>query len=251
MKVIEKDTIQEAYKELIETLHQQKIVGQTKEINNCCLVINKPNVYEFWLPYRNISAKYSDEELKWYWSADNKCDTIGKYASLWLKLTDDGITNNSAYGYILFRKYGYNQVEQIIELLKKDPTSRRAILNISDPTLNKIETKDLQCTVGIQFLIRDNELQETVYMRSNDVYFGLPYDYIFFMTLGEYIANQLGLKLGKYIHHATSMHMYLRDEDKFINQDMDVIYIPTNEYVDNYYIDKPKTKTLRSNYDKK
>jgi thymidylate synthase len=244
MKVIENDTIQEVYFELINMLKEQEIVGQTKEINNCCLIVNEPSLKDFWLPYRNISQKYSDKELEWYWTADNKCETIGKYAKMWLSLTDDGVTNNSAYGYILFKKYGFNQVEQIIELLKNDPTSRRAILNISDPTLDRIETKDLQCTIALQFLIRDGKLEETVYMRSNDVYFGLPYDYIFFITLGEYIASQLGIELGKYIHHATSMHMYLRDEHKFDDQEVNITHIDTQEIIDKYYKDTPKIKKL-------
>ena len=154
---------------------------------------------------------------------------------MWLNLTDDGITNNSAYGYILEKKYTYDQIKQIIDLLKKDPTSRRAVLNISDPTLNKIETKDLQCTIALQFLIRNNKLEETVYMRSNDVYFGLPYDYIYFITLGKYIASKLNLELGKYTHHATSMHMYLRDEDKFVEKDKKIINIDYQKIIKEKY----------------
>ena len=53
-------------------------------------------------------------------------------------------------------------------------------------------------------------------MRSNDIYFGLPYDYIYFVSLGTYVAKQLDIPFGLYTHHATSMHMYLRDVDKFV-----------------------------------
>lgn len=74
----------------------------------------------------------------------------------------------------------------------------------------------MQCTIALQFLIRNNELQMTVYMRSNDVYFGLPYDYIYFVSIGQYIANKLNINFGLYTHHATSLHMYLRDVDKFV-----------------------------------
>lgn len=219
MKLIEKNTIQEAYRELIDDLKKEPIVAGTHEINNCCLVINEPSIENYWLPYRNTSEKYCNAELKWYWSGDNRCSTIGEYAKTWLRITDDGVTNNSAYGYILFKKYGFDQVQQVIELIKKDQTTRRAVLNIGDPAINRIETKDMQCTQYIQFLVRRGQLEETVYMRSNDVFFGLPYDYVFFISVGQYIAKQLGLKLGKYTHHATSMHMYLRDEEKFIERE--------------------------------
>lgn len=237
MEVIHKETIQECYKELVEKLKEKEIINGTKEINNCCLIVDKPSIENFWLPYRNISEKYANAELEWYWSGDNSCETIGQHASMWLKLTDDGKTNNSAYGYILEKKYGYDQIQQIIELLKKDKYSRRAILNISDPTLNKIETHDLQCTIAIQFLIRNGGLQETVYMRSNDIYFGLPYDYIYFISLGQYIASKLGIELICYTHHATSMHLYERDLDKFDEKEPKILTLNINKIIgDNYEI---------------
>ena len=216
MNVIEKETIKEAYTEAVnQLLSQKEMIGNTKELNNCCIIVHNPTTKDLCFGKRKPSLKYLNAELNWYWSGDNSCEEIGKYASMWLKLTDDGKTSNSAYGYILFKKYGFNQLEQIIELLKKDKNSRRAVLNISDPTLNRITTKDMQCTMSIQFLVRNNELQETVYMRSNDIYFGFPYDYVFFVSLGEYIAKELNLKLGLYTHHATSLHMYERDFNKF------------------------------------
>lgn len=219
MKIIKGENISEVYKKLLSDLKKAEIVGNTKEINNCCLVVKNPTTNEIYFPNRKISEKYANAELEWYWSGNNSCEDIGKYAKMWLSLTDDGKTNNSAYGYILHKKYGFDQLQQIIELLKKDSTSRRAVLNISDPTINRITTKDMQCTIALQFLIRNEKLEMTVYMRSNDVFFGLPYDYIYFVSLGEYVSKQLNIEFAKYIHHATSMHMYLRDLDKFKKHD--------------------------------
>lgn len=220
MKLIQGKTIDEVYKKLICELKSQEIIdNRTKEIENCCLVVKNPRLWDFSFPYRKISLKYADAELKWYWSGDNSCKTIGEFAKMWLAISDDGETNNSAYGYILFKKYGKNQLEEVIQELKKDHTSRKAVLNISDPAIDRLHTKDMQCTIALQFLIRDNKLNTTVYMRSNDVYFGLPYDYIFFMSLAYYVANELGIKVGTYCHNATSLHMYEKDFDKFVEHD--------------------------------
>lgn len=232
MKIFRGKSINAVYKKLIKSLLKIKTEYNTKEIQNCCLIIDNPSLTNICFPFRkNISLKYSDAELKWYWKASNSCKEIGKSAKMWLALSDDGETNNSAYGYILIKKYGFNQIEQIIELLKKDTSTRRAVLNISDPAINRITTHDMQCTIGIQFLIRNNGLEETVYMRSNDVYFGLPYDYIYFMTLGEYIASQLGIKLSKYIHNATSMHLYIKDIE---NKNFDLKYKSPNVFSVDY-----------------
>ena len=236
MTIIEKDTLGEAYKELIERLLDVKSQdGATKELLNCSLVINKPSSKDLIFPYRTISSAYAKAELEWYWKGSNSCEEIGKHAKMWLKLTDDGVTNNSAYGYILLKKYGFNQIEQIIDLLKKDPNSRRAVLNISDPAIDRIKTHDMQCTIALQFVIRDGALEETVYMRSNDVYFGFPYDYIFFISIGEYIAKSLGITLAKYTHTATSMHMYLRDVDKFFERPLEQPDVDVTKIQEEFY----------------
>ena len=225
MEVIKGKTISDVYGKLIEKLKKlEPIDNGTREIENCILQVKEPRLWDLSFPYREISEKYANAELKWYWSADNRCETIGQYAKMWLRLTDDGVTNNSAYGYILFKKYGKNQLEEVINELKKNKDSRRAVLNISDPTIDRVNTKDMQCTIAVQFTEREGRLNTTVYMRSNDVYFGLPYDYIFFMSLAYYAAHQLNLAIGTYTHVATSMHMYNRDYDKFVehNQKLDI-----------------------------
>lgn len=235
MYYIKEKTINKAYEKIVKKLKKSPIIGNTKEINNAQIVVLNPTLTNIVFPYRNFSQIYCNAELRWYWSADNSCSTIGKFAKMWLSLSDDNITNNSAYGFILHKKYHFDQLQQIINLLKKDKNSRRAVLNISDPTINRITTKDMQCTIAIQFLIRNNKLEETVYMRSNDIYFGFPYDYVYFISLGKYIASQLNLTLSKYTHNATSLHMYLRDIDKLKNKKQEKFTIDYMYIINNYY----------------
>lgn len=242
MTIIEEYSIERCYKRLIEEiLKNGSSVGETLECNNCCLVIHRPSLKSMWFPGKMLSEDYANAELKWYWSADNSCKTIGEHAKMWLRISDDGETSNSAYGYILHKKYGFDQLQQIIELLKKDSSTRRAVLNISDPTINRIKTKDMQCTIAIQFLIRNEKLEETVYMRSNDVNFGLPYDYIYFVSIGQYIAQKLNIELVKYTHHATSMHMYKKDIEKFKNKTLQLTSVDVEQIIkENYDYEKQK-----------
>lgn len=239
MTTITTDNMSDAYSELVSTLLQQQTLNSpnpTKELTNVALVINKPYLEHIHYPLRKLSKAYLQAELQWYWSASNSVDEIGKAAKLWYNITDDGTTSNSAYGYIIHKKYGYDQLSTVFKELKRDPTSRRAIINISDPLLDKQTTKDLQCTIAIQFLIRDNRLHMTVYMRSNDVYFGLPYDSIYFMTIQHTLANELRLNIGTYTHHATSMHIYERDIDKLVSH---------NQMLNIQQLDIPSLKTYQ------
>lgn len=205
------ESMNEIYLGLCGELVKAPTVGNTKELNNYRFELK--DITKSIITVRNISKKYLLAELLWYLNERNDVGFIGQFASLWNRITDDGETSNSAYGYILGKKYGFSQIEQIIELLKKDPNTRRAVLNISDPSINRIETKDMQCTVCLQFLLRNGKLSCTTYMRSNDVWFGLPYDVVYFTFLQRYIAGRIGARYGSYTHFVGSMHMYLRDED--------------------------------------
>lgn len=163
---------------------------------------------------RDLSFEYLCGEMLWYITARNDIDFIHKFSTFWSRLSDDGITCNSAYGDILFKRHGFNQVEKIIELLKKDKNSRRAVLNLNVPNENVIETNDEICTIALVFKITDNKLNCTGIMRSNDIYLGLPYDVAFFTSLQKYIANRLGIEYGYYTHFVTNLHFYKRDFDK-------------------------------------
>ena len=184
-------------------------VKGTKELNN--IKIELKNINENIVSIRNISPSYLFGEWIWYFTGRNSTQFISSFGSMWKKLTDDGKTNNSAYGYIIKSKHGFDQVKTIIELLKKDPESRRAVININTPNPNVITTKDEPCTIALQFMIRNGKLNCTAMMRSNDIWFGFPYDVAFFTELQKYIADELDVEYGTYTHFVTSLHLYERN----------------------------------------
>lgn len=165
------------------------------------------------LKTRNTSYNYLVGELLWYWSGRNDLKFIRHFSKFWDKISDDGETSNSAYGYILQKKHGFNQIETIIDLLSHDPSSRRAVINFNTPNSNVKTTKDEICTICLGFNIRDDKLNCTCVMRSNDVVFGLTYDLSYFIMLQKYIADRLGVSYGSYTHYAFSMHVYEKDFD--------------------------------------
>lgn len=190
-------------------------VGNTRELSNVIITLN--NIKENIVGIRNISAAYLFGEWLWYFTARNNTKFISKFGPMWEKLSDDGITSNSAYGYIMMAKFGFDQISKIIELLKADPNSRRAVININTPNEKVIETKDEPCTIALQFRIRNNKLYCTAMMRSNDIWFGLPYDIAFFTELQMFIADALGVGYGSYTHFDVSLHMYEKDIPKIQN----------------------------------
>lgn len=102
-----------------------------------------------------------------------------------------------------------DQYHVIIERLKNDPDTRQAVVTIWNPTFDLQENKrDYPCTVLHQFRIRDNKLNMSVYMRSNDVWLGAAYDFFQFTRVQLAIASVLGIEPGTYNHHVGSLHIY-------------------------------------------
>lgn len=211
-------------------------VGNTLELDN--YVFTLTDIENVYISKRNPSKSYMLAELIWYFAGSRETEWIGQFAPFWKKISDNGMTSNSAYGYLIKHRYSFDQYIKMIELLKKDPTSRRAVININEANPNVIITKDEPCTIALQFYIRNERLHCTAMMRSNDIWRGLPYDIVYFTALQKKMADALGVGFGTYTHFDTSLHMYKKDLDKIRavvseNYDAEVFYIDYKKLSEN------------------
>lgn len=116
---------------------------------------------------------------------------------------DNGIFHG-AYG---LRTEG--QYEHVVEKLTSDQSSRQAVVTIWNPEYdNQPAKRDYPCTVLHQFRIRNNKLNMSVYMRSNDVWLGAAYDFFQFTRVQLALCSVLGIQPGTYAHHVGSLHIY-------------------------------------------
>jgi len=158
---------------------------------------------------RNLNLSFAVAEFLWIASGRNDLEMIGFYNNAIKKFSDDGRTLYGAYG-----KRLRSQLLEIEEKLMSDRDSRQAVATIFEPIDLSTSTKDVPCTVSLQFLIRDNHLHLITHMRSNDIYLGTPYDIFSFTMIQEWMSVRLGTKLGHYYHLTGSLHAYKQDETK-------------------------------------
>lgn len=116
-----------------------------------------------------------------------------------------------------FWHYTYHQrfapyLEDVIKILKDDPTSRRAVISIRDNDAD-INSGDPACLQSIQFMIRDKKLHCFVLFRSNDGVRAAFMNAFALTELQKCVADQLGVKVGSYIHRANSFHCYPESYD--------------------------------------
>ena len=190
----------------IEVSRDGNVVG---EIINAVTVIEDPTRGIMFNNVRKMSVRYAVGEMLWYLSGSRKVDAIGKYTKVWERMSDDGTNVNSNYGYCIMDKYGFDQYQYVKEMLQMNSNSRQAVIHIKEP--NNRPSKDVNCTVCLQFFVRDGKLFMTVYMRSNDIWMGFPFDVFQFTALQVRLAMELGLELGSYTHIAGSLHLYERN----------------------------------------
>lgn len=188
------------------------------EVLNAVTVIEDPTRCILKSKIRNLPMRYMIGELLWYLSGNNELDAIRLYTSAWDRMSDDGQTVNSNYGYRI--KYAideltgetFDQLKMVERMLIEHPESRQAVIHIKGPrNLFENPSKDVNCTVCLQFFVRDEKLYMTTYMRSNDLWMGFPNDVFQFTAMQIYLAMRLGYRLGTYTHIAGSLHLYERD----------------------------------------
>lgn len=198
-----------------ESSRDGSIVG---EIINATTVIEDPTRCILRSKIRKLPMRYCIGELLWYLSGNPSLDAIRLYTSAWNRMSDDGKIVNSNYGDRIQNikdevdGLKFNQLDMCEELLRRDPNSRQAVIHIKQARdILTHPTKDLNCTVCLQFFIREGKLYMTTYMRSNDLWMGFPNDVFQFTCMQIYLAMKLGIGLGTYTHIAGSLHLYERD----------------------------------------
>jgi thymidylate synthase len=103
---------------------------------------------------------------------------------------------------------GQDQIQRIIELIRKDPFSRRIFLSAWNPT----DTYKMclpPCHISYQFYVScDRKLHCQMYQRSADVFLGLPFNIASTALLTTLLANETKLDCGKIRIVIGDAHLY-------------------------------------------
>ena len=101
------------------------------------------------------------------------------------------------------------QYQFILDELRRDPWSRRAVMDIRTPA--DMGSPDPACWQHVQYFLRDGALHCKILFRSNDACKATFMNAFALILLQKRIADELGVKMGSYTHRANSFHCYERD----------------------------------------
>ncbi len=164
---------------------------------------------------RKLNLPYIKKEFLWYLKGDRFDTSIAEHAALWKGLINSDGSVNSNYGQYIFTG---GQFDRVLEMLKRDRDSRQAVIIILTADHLGTDTADIPCTYSIGFRIRNNKLNMSVHMRSQDAIFGMGNDAPCFSFVHEMMLNALllaypELQYGNYHHTVDSLHVYERHFD--------------------------------------
>lgn len=194
---------------------------QTKEVLNANITLRNPRARLITSPTRNVNYGFAAGEFTWYWTGRNDLEYIQRYNTRLKNFSDDGLTLNSGYGKRIFGRHRHDQMfcgqwDVAARKLVLDNDSRQAIIHVLRQEDLISPTKDVPCTCSFQFFLRDDRLYMHAHMRSNDIFWGLPYDVFSFTLFQEAMAMDLSdrlgrtIELGEYYHTVGSLHIYER-----------------------------------------
>ncbi len=153
-------------------------------------------------------------ELLWFLKGDTNIKyLVDNGVSIWNEWADEQGNLGPVYGY-QWRNWPtpngehIDQITQVIEMIKKNPDSRRLIVsawNVADINNMKLPP----CHAFFQFYVADGKLSCQLYQRSADIFLGVPFNIASYALLMMMVAQVCDLELGDFVHTLGDAHLYL------------------------------------------
>jgi len=181
---------------------------------------------------KKIHVKSIIHELLWFLRGDTNLAYLHEHkVRIWDEWADADGELGPVYGY-QWRSWPVadgrhiDQIQQVVEQLKKTPNSRRLIVsawNVADlpdesisPQQNVAQGKMAlaPCHALFQFYVADGKLSCQLYQRSCDTFLGVPFNIASYALLTHMVAQQCDLEVGEFIWTGGDVHLYLNHQEQ-------------------------------------
>jgi len=211
--LIEAESIEEAYRKIQTAVYSegQEVTDErgetTLEIRNLMVRLRNPEA-QIPADYEHMTTKEAEEYASEFLTFAKTVPVIDKGDFL-------GFEPRFEYEYgDRIRNFGYkhhkiDQLEAIINKLKKNPNTRRAVIVLWNPLIDNF-VEEVPCLNLLSFLIRERKLNLTAVFRSNDMVGAWPANAYALIRLLEYVCTELKTEKGDVTTLSISGHFYKR-----------------------------------------
>ncbi|MGS0942160.1 MULTISPECIES: thymidylate synthase [Pseudomonas] len=152
-------------------------------------------------------------ELLWFLKGSTNIAYLKENGvSIWDEWADENGDLGPVYGY-QWRSWPapdgrhIDQIANVIEMIKKNPDSRRLIVSAWNPAL--VDEMALPpCHALFQFYVADGKLSCQLYQRSADIFLGVPFNIASYALLTMMVAQVTGYEPGEFIWTGGDSHLY-------------------------------------------
>jgi thymidylate synthase len=181
---------------------------------------------------KKVHLKSIIYELLWFLKGETNVAYLHEHnVNIWNEWADNNGELGPVYGH-QWRSWPtpdgrhIDQIQQVIEQLKKTPNSRRIIVsawNVADLPDETINPQDnvkqgkmalAPCHAFFQFYVANGKLSCQLYQRSCDTFLGLPFNIASYALLTHIVAQQSDLGVGDFIWTGGDVHLYLNHQEQ-------------------------------------
>ena len=187
------------------------------------------------LTTKKVHTKSIFYELLWFLRGETNIRWLQERGvTIWDEWADKDGNLGPVYGSQWIKWEGtdgkiYNQIEDVIAMIKKSPDSRRLI--VSAWKVDEISKMALPpCHCLFQFYVADGKLSCQLYQRSCDFFLGVPFNIASYALLTMMVAQVCDLKLGDFVWTGGDIHLYSNHSEQVdlqLSRENDIRPMPT------------------------
>ena len=203
-------------------------------------------------------------ELLWYLSGETHIRNLREHTKIWDAWTSEKenweVGRMYGYQWVNWEKYiensetgefkrtFINQIQEVIDEIKKNPNSRRLVVTAWNPSVLD-EVALPSCHSFFIFNVTRGKLNCHLTQRSGDIALGIPFNVACYATLTQMIAQETGLMLGEFSHYINDAHIYVDHVDGLKEQlKREPKKLPTLEITDKPFWDLRYEDFILKNY---
>ncbi len=165
------------------------------------------------LTTKRLHLKSIIYELLWFLRGDTNIAYLREHGvSIWDEWADENGDLGRIYG-AQWRDWrgpegqSINQLDRVIEEIKKTPDSRRLVVSAWNP--GELDRMALApCHALFQFFAIDGQLSCQLYQRSADLFLGVPFNIASYALLTLMVAQVCEMQPGEFVHTFGDLHLY-------------------------------------------